>query len=98
MEAALSVMSLHCGCNVATLSVNVTTLIKILSDLAQCRDIRVAMSRHCLDVATLRGNVATLLCCRDIENIIGADVTTLHVSVLFFNFYLFSSYCSFLHT
>ena len=43
----------HCGCDVVTLSVDVVTLTKILSDLAQCCDIRVVMSRLHYDVATL---------------------------------------------
>ena len=46
-----------------TSSIDVVTLIKILSDLAQCHDIRVAMSRLRFDVATLNFNVATLLLC-----------------------------------
>ena len=46
-------MSRHCGCDVTALNVNVETLIRILGDFDQCHDIRVAMSRHCLDVATL---------------------------------------------
>ena len=45
-EDALSAMLRHCGYDVAK-------LIKNLSDFAQCCEIRVAVSQHWLDVATL---------------------------------------------
>ena len=40
----MDAMPIHCGCDVATLNVDVATLIKILSEFAQCCDIRVTMS------------------------------------------------------
>ena len=54
-------MPRHC-LDVATLSVDVTTLTKkFLSDTPQCHNTEIVMSGHCLDVATLQCYVATLL-------------------------------------